>query len=576
MEECVDGEYQNFKARDGAYVREHFFGKYPKLAEMVADYSDEDIWHLNRGGHDPTKVYAAYAEAVRHTGQPTVILAKTVKGYGMGTAGEGLNITHQQKKMSPEDLKRFRDRFQIPIADEQIAEAPFYIPDPKSPEVQYIKQHREQLGGFLPSRQKTSMPLTIPSLETFNALLQGTGERHISTTMAFVRFLTILARDKDIGKRVVPIVPDESRTFGMEGLFKQLGIYSSVGQLYEPVDAEQLLAYHESKDGQILQEGINEAGGICSWIAAGTSYANNDFPMIPFYIFYSMFGFQRVGDFIWAAADMQAKGFLLGGTAGRTTLAGEGLQHQDGHSHIMAATIPNCHAYDPAFNYELAVILHDGLRRMYTEQENCFYYLTVMNENYEHPVMPRDPKLPEQIIKGMYLFKKAKPHKGLTPQLLGSGAILQEVIKAQQILADDYAVHCDIWSVTSFNELAREAMAVARQNALHPDQKPHQSYVSTCLAGKKGPIIAATDYIRLYAEQIRPYIDQTYQVLGTDGFGRSDTRQQLRHFFEVSAQDIAYATLHALHVDGQFSSHELDLAKRQLGIDPEKPNPTMV
>lgn len=571
MEECVDGEYQNFKARDGAYVRENFFNKYPELQEMVASMSDDEIWRLNRGGHDPRKVYAAYAAATKHTGQPTVILAKTVKGYGMGAAGEGLNITHQQKKMSVDDLKHFRDRFHIPITDDEIANAPFYLPEKESEETIYIQERRKALGGYLPARRAKSETLNIPSLENFASLLKATGERHISTTMAFVRFLNILVKDKELGKHIVPIVPDESRTFGMEGMFRQLGIYSPVGQLYQPVDSEQIMSYHESKDGQILQEGINEAGGMCSWIAAGTSYSNNNLPMIPFFIFYSMFGFQRVGDLAWAAGDMQAKGFLLGATAGRTTLAGEGLQHQDGHSHLFASTIPNCRAYDPCFSYELAVILHDGLRKMYGDQENIYYYISVMNENYEHPEMPKDAE--EGIIRGMYLFREGNQKAKVKAQLLGSGTILNEVIAAAEMLEKDFDVACDIWSVTSFNELRREALIVERENLLHPDKKAKQTYVEECLSDRKGVVIAATDYMRIYADQIRPYIKETYVVLGTDGYGRSDTRKQLRHFFEVDRYHIAYATLKTLADRGEISASVVKEAIKKLNINQEQANP---
>ncbi len=539
--------------------------------------SDDEIWALNRGGHDPRKIYAAYNVAVNHKGSPTVILAMTVKGYGMGAAGEGLNITHQQKKMSPEDLKTFAKRFNIPIPENKIDEAPFFKPKANSDEAKYIKQQREHLGGYLPARKANSEALNIPELDDFASLLKATGDRHISTTMAFVRFLTILCRNKEMGSRVVPIVPDESRTFGMEGMFRQLGIYSSVGQLYEPVDSEQIMSYHESKDGHILQEGINEAGAMCSWMAAGASYANNHYAMIPFYIYYSMFGFQRIGDFAWAAGDMQAQGFLLGGTAGRTTLAGEGLQHQDGHSHILASTIPNCRSYDPTYSYELVVILLHGLRQMYQQQERVFYYLTVMNENYEHPAMPKGKDVEEGIIKGMYLFKSADKVKSkMKVQLLGSGTILNEVLAAQEMLADEYDVAADVWSVTSFNELRREALALQRENALHPDKKAKLSHVQKCLKNQKGPVIAATDYIRLYADQIRPFIEQDYRVLGTDGFGRSDTRKKLRHFFENDRNYITYTALLALTEAGDFPMTKLKQAMKKLGINPDKPNPVTV
>ena len=467
MEECVDGDYQAYKANNGAYVREHFFGQYPELKKLVENYSDDEIWRLNRGGHDPQKVFAAYAEAVEHTGSPTVILAKTIKGYGMGAAGEGQNITHQQKKMSIEQLRAFRDRFSIPISDDEITDIPFYRPADNSPEIQYLKRQRESLGGYLPARSSTFTPLTIPDLSAFSAVLKSSGDREISTTMAFVRILSTLLKDKEIGQQIVPIVPDECRTFGMEGLFRQIGIYSPVGQLYTPVDHEQVMYYREAKDGQILEEGINEAGAFCSWIAAATSYSSNKLPMIPFYIYYSMFGFQRIGDLAWAAGDMQARGFLLGGTAGRTTLAGEGLQHQDGHSHLMASTIPNCVAYDPTFAYELAVIIHEGLYRMYVENHNVFYYITVMNENYTQPELPAHSV--EGIIKGLYLLKEAESKSELHVQLMGSGTILREVIKAADLLQQDFNISSDLWSVTSFNELRRDGLAVERHNRMHPE-----------------------------------------------------------------------------------------------------------
>lgn len=574
MEECVDGEYQNFKAKDGAYVREHFFGKYPELAEMVKDMTDDEIWLLNRGGLDSGKVFTAYSSAVRHKGQPTVILAKTVKGFGMGAAGEGLNITHQQKKMSTDDLKHFRDRFQIPIKDEEIEKAPFYKPKPDSPEHRYLQEKRKQLGGYLPARRAKSESLKIPDLAAFEALFKATGDRHISTTMAFVRILNILVKDKEIGKRIVPIVPDESRTFGMEGMFRQLGIYSFIGQLYTPVDAEQIMPYKEMKDGQILQEGINEAGAMCSWIAAGTSYSSSNEPMIPFYIYYSMFGFQRVHDLAWAAGDMQAQGFLFGATAGRTTLAGEGLQHQDGHSHIFASTIPNCRAYDPVYAYELAVIVRHGLKQMYQDQERVFYYLTVMNENYEHPEKPKD--VDDAIIKGMYLFKKAKPKAKLTLQLLGSGTIFNEVLQAADILEKEYDISANVWSVTSFNELRRNALAVTRENMLNPDKKPTTTYVEECLGKLDGPVVAATDYMRAYADQIREFIPHRYTVLGTDGYGRSDTRKALRHFFEVDTKHIVYAALKTLFDEGKFPKEKLLKARTALGINPNKKDPVTI
>ncbi|MFQ5995197.1 MAG: pyruvate dehydrogenase (acetyl-transferring), homodimeric type [Acidiferrobacterales bacterium] len=576
MEECVDGEYQAFKARDGAYVRENFFGKYPELKAMVANMTDDDIWRLNRGGHDPHKIYAAYAAAVNHKDQPTVILAKTVKGYGMGEAGEGQNITHQQKKMGEDALKAFRDRFNIPISDEKIAEAPFYKPPEDSTEIKYLKERREALGGYLPSRRRNAEPREVPELSGFDAQLKDSGDREISTTMAFVRILTTLTRDKNIGKYIVPIVPDEARTFGMEGLFRQLGIYSPLGQLYEPVDRDQLMYYREEKSGQILEEGISEAGGFCSWMAAGTAYSNHGVSMIPFYIYYSMFGFQRVGDLAWAAGDIQARGFLLGGTAGRTTLAGEGLQHQDGHSHLLASTIPNCVAYDPTFSYELAVIIQDGLRRMLKEQENVYYYITLMNENYPHPALLKGAE--PGILKGMYLFKEASAGKKKAPtvQLMGSGTILREVIAAAELLEKDFKVAADIWSVTSFTELRREGMAIERWNMLHPEKKPKASYVEQCLGGRDGPVIAATDYMKTFADQIRGYVPQRYMVLGTDGFGRSDTRKQLRKFFEVDRYYVAVAALKALVDEGVIPVSKLTEAIKKYKIDPEKPDPVTV
>ena len=573
MEEAVDGDYQAYKAKGGAYTREHFFGKYPELEEMVADMTDEDIWRLNRGGHDPHKVYAAYAEAVAHKGQPTVILAKTVKGYGMGVAGEGQNITHSQKKMGEAALKAFRDRFNIPIGDDMIGSAPFYKPPADSAEMQYMHDRRKTLGGYMPQRRTQVPTLQVPALDSFKALLEGSGDREQSTTMAFVRLLNMLIRDKQIGKQVVPIIPDEARTFGMEGMFRQLGIYSSVGQLYEPVDADQVMFYREDKKGQILQEGINEAGAMSSWIAAATAYSNHGVSMIPFYIYYSMFGFQRVGDLAWAAGDMQARGFLMGGTAGRTTLAGEGLQHQDGHSHLVAATIPNCVAYDPAFAYELAVIVQDGMRRMYQEQENIFYYISVMNENYLQPAMPEGAE--EGIRRGLYLYQKGGKRKKRV-QLLGSGTILREVIAAAELLDKDFSVSADVWSVTSFNELRRDGLDAQRWNMLHPEGKPRVSYVQTQLQGSQGPVIAATDYIRSYADQIRSFIHAHYTVLGTDGFGRSDMRSQLRKFFEVNRYYVTLAALKALADEGEIGQEAVSKAIAKYKIDPDKPNPTTV
>ncbi|MES9862780.1 MAG: pyruvate dehydrogenase (acetyl-transferring), homodimeric type [Candidatus Thiodiazotropha sp. LLP2] len=573
MEECVDGDYQAYKAKGGVYTREHFFGKYPELEEMVANMTDEDIWRLNRGGHDPHKVFAAYAEATAHTGQPTVILAKTVKGYGMGVAGEGQNITHSQKKMGEAALKAFRDRFNIPISDDQIGAAPFYKPPADSPEMKYMHEQRNKLGGFLPQRRTKVESLSVPPMDNFKALLEGSGDREQSTTMAFVRLLNMLVRDKQLGKQIVPIVPDEARTFGMEGMFRQLGIYSSVGQLYEPVDADQVMFYREDKKGQILQEGINEAGAMSSWIAAATSYSNHGVTMIPFYIYYSMFGFQRVGDLAWAAGDMQARGFLIGGTAGRTTLAGEGLQHQDGHSHIMAATIPNCVSYDPAFAYELTVIVLDGMRRMYQDQENIFYYITVMNENYLQPAMPDGVE--EGIVRGIYLLQKGGKQKKRV-QLLGSGTILREVLAAAELLEKDFKVTADVWSVTSFNELRRDGLDTERWNTLHPEEPQRVSYVTQQLDGQKGPVIAATDYIRSYADQIRSFVPGTYSVLGTDGYGRSDMRSQLRKFFEVNRYYVAIAALKSLADQGELEADVVSQAIKKYKIDPDKPNPCSV
>jgi pyruvate dehydrogenase E1 component len=524
MEEAVDGEYQTFKSKDGAYVRKHFFGKYSELLAMVANMSDDDIWRLNRGGHDPHKVYAAYAAAVKHTDQPTVILAKTIKGYGMGESGEGQMITHQQKKMGTTSIKAFRDRFNIPIPDDKLEQVPFYKPAEDSAEMKYLRERTVAMGGSLPQRRQKAAPLPVPELSAFEPVMVASGEREFSTTMAFVRLLNILVKDKGLGKYVVPIVPDESRTFGMEGMFRQLGIYSSVGQLYKPEDAEQLMYYKEDKSGQILQEGINEPGAMCSWIAAATSYSTHGVSMIPFYIYYSMFGFQRVGDLAWAAGDSRARGFLLGGTAGRTTLNGEGLQHEDGHSHLLSSTIPNCVSYDPTFAYEVAVIIHDGLRRMVQEQEDVFYYLTVMNENYTHPAMPTGAK--DGILKGMYLFAEgAADKKAPRVQLLGSGTIFREVIVAAELLKKDFGVIADIWSCPSFTELRREGIEVERWNMLHPEQPQRKSYVEKCLEGRSGPAIAATDYMRTFADQIRPFVKRSYKVLGTDGFGRSDFPQ---------------------------------------------------
>lgn len=570
MEECVDGEYQAYKAKDGAYVREKFFGKYPELKEMVANMTDKDIWRLNRGGHDPHKVYAAYHEAVNHEGQPTVILAKTVKGYGMGEAGEGQNITHQQKKMGEDALRAFRDRFNIPISDEEIADAPFYRPAEDSEELKYLKQCREKLGGYFFKKREPAPELIIPDISIHNKLLEGTGKKEISTTMAFVRFLNALLKDKQITKHVVPIVPDEARTFGMEGMFRQYGIYSSEGQLYEPVDSDQVMFYREDKGGQILEEGINEAGAFSSWLAAATSYRNHGVKMIPFYIYYSMFGFQRIGDLAWAAGDMRARGFLLGGTAGRTTLAGEGLQHQDGQGHIHASMIPNCVSYDPCFAYELAVIMQEGLKRMYQDCDDVFYYIAVMNENYTHPALPQGQE--EGIIKGIYPFKCSDNKK---IQLLGSGTIFREVIAAAELLENDFGIQSDIYSVTSFNELRREAIDCERWNMLHPEDEDKVPYVTQALNSDL-PVVAATDYMRTYADQIREYINPNYIVLGTDGFGRSDTRERLRHFFEVNRYYIVIAALNALHKQGDIDANKISEAIEKYNIDPDKPNPVTV
>ena len=573
MTDTVDGEYQDYKSKNGAYVRQHFFGKTPETAAMVADWSDDQIWALVRGGHDPLKVYAAYKAATEHKGRPTVILAKTVKGYGMGEAGEGQNITHQQKKMGETSLREFRDRFQLEISDEKLAEVPFMRFAEDSPELKYLRERRASLGGSLPSRRRKSEPLQVPPLSAFDALLKDTGDRTISTTMAFVRVLNTLLRDKQIGKRIVPIVPDESRTFGMEGMFRQFGIFSQVGQLYRPEDANQLMFYKEDKSGQLLQEGINEAGAMCSWIAAATSYSTSNAPIIPFYIYYSMFGFQRVGDLAWAAGDMRARGFLLGGTAGRTTLNGEGLQHEDGHSHIISATIPNCVSYDPTFAYEVAVIVQDGLRRMYAEQEDVFYYITLMNENYEHPAMPTGAEA--SIVKGMYLLKEGQAGKGPRVQLLGSGTILREVIAAADMLKE-YGVNADIWSCPSFTELRREAIETERWNLLHPQEPARQSYVETCLSGRRGPVIAASDYMRLFADQIRTWVPGRYRVLGTDGFGRSDYRKKLRTFFEVDRNWVTVAALKSLAEDGAVKPSVVSDAIKKFGLDPNKPNPATV
>jgi pyruvate dehydrogenase E1 component len=574
MEECVDGDYQTFKSKDGAYVREHFFNT-PELKAMVASWSDDDIWRLNRGGHDPHKVYAAYAAAVAHSGQPTVILTKTIKGYGMGESGEAQNITHQQKKMGTVSLKAFRDRFALPLTDEQVDKLEYINPGPGNPEIEYMRERRMALGGYLPQRRQKAEPLEIPPLSAFEAQLKASGEgREFSTTMAFVRMLGTLVKDKKVGRHVVPIVADESRTFGMEGMFRQLGIWSSVGQNYTPQDADQLMFYKESKDGQILQEGITESGAMASWIAAATAYSTHGVQMMPFFIYYSMFGFQRFGDLAWAAGDQRARGFLLGGTSGRTTLNGEGLQHEDGHSHIQSALVPNCISYDPTFGYEVAVIVQDGLRRMYREQEDVFYYLTLLNENYEHPALPEGVE--KDILKGMYLFRKGPAGNGPRVQLLGSGAILREAIAAAELLKQDWGVEADIWSCPSFTELARDGQAVARVNLLHPTDKPKLSHVEQCLKDTRGPVIASTDYVRAFAEQIRPFVPRRYAVLGTDGFGRSDTREKLRSFFEVDRHYVTVAALKALADEGQLDKAKVKEAIAKYGLDPNKPNPVTV
>jgi len=573
MEECVDGQYQDFKSKNGAYVREHFFNT-PELKALVADLSDDEVWKLSRGGYDPFKVYAAYAAAVKQKVQPTVILAKTVKGYGMGESGEGQMIAHQAKKMTQDALKQFRNRFGIPMPDDKIAEMP-YISLPKdSPELKYLQESRAALGGSLPQRRRKSKSLAAPPLSAFDRLLQASGDREISTTMAFVQMLGTLVRDKAIGKHVVPIVPDESRTFGMEGMFRQLGIYSALGQLYKPQDADQLMYYREDKSGQVLQEGINEAGAMSSWIAAATSYSTNDLPMIPFYIYYSMSGLPRVGDLAWAAGDMRARGFLLGGTAGRTTLNGEGLQHEDGHSHVLASTIPNCVSYDPTFAYEVVVIVREGIRRMVEAQDDVYFYITLMNENYQHPAMPAGSE--EGIIRGLYLLKEGGKGKGPRVQLMGSGTILREVIAAADLLRDDWKVDADLWSATSFNELRRDGMSAERHNLLHPTRPRRKSYIESALEGHAGPVIAATDYMRNYADQVRSHIPRRYVTLGTDGFGRSDYRAKLRQFFEVNRHYVTVAALKALADDGEIKPEVVEQAIRKYGLDTGRPDPWTV
>jgi len=573
MEECVDGEFQNFKAKGGAYTREYFFGKYPELKEMVAAMSDSDIWRLNRGGHDPHKVFAAYAAAVAHKDQPSIVLAKTVKGYGMGDAGEGQNITHQQKSMDIESLKAFRSRFDLPISDQDVENLSYYKPAKDSPEIQYMMERRKELGGYVPARRRKGNELKVPKMDALSNMTVSTGDREISTTMAFVRILSTLLRDKELGKYIVPIVPDEARTFGMEGMFRQLGIYSSVGQLYEPQDSDQVMFYKEQKDGQILEEGINEAGSFSSWIASATSYSNTGIQTIPFYIFYSMFGFQRIGDLAWAAGDSRARGFLLGATAGRTTLNGEGLQHEDGHSHLQSATIPNCVSYDPCFSYELAVIIQHGLVRMIENQEDIYFYITLMNENYRHPDMPKG--IEQGIVDGIYNFSMSKL-KGPKVQLMGSGVILREVIEAANILEKDFNVAADIFSVTSFTELRRNALAVERWNRINPDKKEKISIIQTVIQDEDSPIIASTDYMKSFPEQISRFLKNAFIALGTDGYGRSDSREALRSFFEVDRYHIVIAAIKSLVDKKQIDKDILVKAIKKFKIDGQKPNPVDV
>ncbi len=574
MGEAVDGEYQAFKAKGGSYVREKFFGKYPELLELVSQMTDRDIWKLNRGGHDPHKVYAAYHSAMENKGTPTVILAKTIKGYGMGKSGESMNTTHQQKKLDEEDLLYYRDRFDVPLTDEQVKNIQYYRPDENSPEIKYLKECRIKLGGYLPERSSFAKAIKTPPKDIFDKMKESSGEKEMSTTMVLVRMLTSLMRDKNVSPRLVPIIPDEARTFGMEGFFQKIGIYAHEGQKYEPVDSEQLSSYREDIKGQVLEEGINEAGAMSSWIAAGTAYTNHDISMIPIYIFYSMFGFQRTGDFVWAAGDNQTRGFLIGATAGRTTLAGEGLQHGDGHSHVLSSVVPNCISYDPTFGYELATIFREGLKRMYENQENIFYYITTMNENYPHPGMPKGKDIEEGILKGMYKFKSYNKNKKTKIQLLGSGAILREVIAAAEILERDYKIDSNVWSVTSFSELRKDAIEVERFNLLNPDEKPKKSYLEQCLSSEDGPILASSDYMRLNSDQIRPYLEKSFYSLGTDGYGRSDTRKNLRKFFEVDKEHIVAYSLSVLAKEQLVPSKYAKEAIRKYNIDPEKPIPT--
>ena len=574
MNETVDGEYQAMKARDGAYVRDKFFGKYPETKELVSSLSDKDIWRLNRGGHDPHKVFAAYDKASKNIGSPTVVIAKTIKGYGMGKSGESVNTTHQTKKLGIQDLMYYRDRFDVPLTDDQVKNIEYYRPEENSPEIKYIKDRRIQLGGFIPERNSFSKPIKAPPKNIFNNMKESTGKKEMSTTMALVRMLTALLRDKNVAPRLVPIIPDEARTFGMEGFFQKVGIYAHEGQKYEPEDSAQLSSYREVKSGQVLEEGITEAGAMSSWIAAGTSYTNHDIEMIPIYLFYSMFGFQRIGDFAWAGADSQSRGFLIGATAGRTTLAGEGLQHQDGHSHLMASTIPNCISYDPTFHYELAVIFREGLRRMHEKKENIFYYITTMNENYTHPEMPKDKKCEEGILKGMYKIKEFDKYKKTKIQFLGSGAILREMIAGAEILQKEYKIDSEVWSVTSFNELRKEGLEIERYNLLNPEKKQKKSYVEICLSGTEGPILAASDYMRMNSDQIRPYINKSFYSLGTDGFGRSDTRKNLRKFFEVDKEHIVAYGLSILAKEQLLASKHAIEAIKKYNIDNERIMPT--
>ena len=575
MNEVVDGQYQKYTVESGEYIRRDFFGTHPDLLKMVEHLSDEQLQKIRRGGHDPAKVHAAFKAAVEHTGSPTVILAKTIKGYGLGEAGEGRNMTHQQKKLEEDELREFKRRFDIPISDEEVGKAPFYRPPEDSPEMRYLQQRRSELGGYLPSRRVQAKPIQAPSIDTFDEALKGTGDREASTTMAFARMFARLTRDKDIGKLLVPIIPDEARTFGMDSLFRQLGIYSHVGQIYEPVDAGNISYYREAQDGQLLEEGINEAGAMSSFICAGTAYATHGVNTIPFFIYYSMFGFQRIGDLMWLAGDIRCKGFLLGGTAGRTTLNGEGLQHEDGHSHILASTIPNCITYDPAYAYEIAIIIQDGIRRMYQEQEDVFYYLTLGNENYEHPPMPKGVE--EGIIKGIYRLKPHKVQQGQHKiQLFGSASILRETLRAQEILASEYNVSADVWSVTSYKELRRDALEAERWNMLHPTRRQKKPYITKVLEKTDGPIVAASDYMKSLPEMIRPWVPEDIFTLGTDGFGRSDTRQALRRHFEVDAECIAVAALYALAKQGKIKREQVATAIDELGIDPEKIDPVSV